>query len=243
MINQSRAQNGLQSLGFANPTLYSLGSAASYGTNFHDVTMGNNNYYTAGLGYDNTTGWGSFQASNMIATLSRGAQKVTFSGLPASLEWGQTLNLLGTASSSSGLPVTYIAGPETTCSVSGTELSAQYPGNCMVQAVQLGSSQYAPTATSSTIQVIQPTYPGVNRNLTVKVPTSGGNVTSSPVGIACGDDGNYCFQGFTRNVFVTLTATPGAGNQFLGWSGTCHGKAPTCRFKMTSNRVVTARFK
>jgi len=66
LVNQLRAQNGLQPLGFANPTLYSIGNAASYGNNFHDVTIGNNNYYSAGLGYDNTTGWGSFQASNLI---------------------------------------------------------------------------------------------------------------------------------------------------------------------------------
>ena len=243
LINQMRAQSGLPSLGFANPTIYSMSNAASYSSNFHDVTIGNNNYYTAGLGYDNVTGWGSFQGSNLIGALSRGAQTVTFNGLPASVDWGATLNLAGSATSSSGLPVTYSAGPSTTCSVAGTQLTAQYPGNCLVQAIQAGNSQYGPTTTSSTLQVIQPTYPGVNRSLKVTVPTVGGTVTSSPVGIACGDDGNYCEQGFTRNTFVTLTAMPGNGNQFLGWSGTCHGKAPICRFKMTSNRVVTARFK
>lgn len=242
LVNQARAQSGLQALGFANPTIYNQGNAATYGSNFHDVTIGNNNYYTAGLGYDNTTGWGSFQGSNLLAALSRGAQTVTFNGLPGSLAWGSTLNLSGTASSSSGLPVSYAAGPSETCSVSGTVLSAQSPGSCVVQALQAGNTQYAPASTGSTVQVVPPTYPGVNRTLKVTVRTPGGTVSSSPAGIACGDAGSYCVQGFTRNTLVTLTAAPGVGNRFLGWSGACHGKAPTCRFKMTSNRGVTARF-
>lgn len=242
LVNQMRAQNGLQALGFANPTIYSMGNAASYAINFHDVTVGNNNYYTAGLGYDNTTGWGSFQGSNLLAALSRGAQTVTFNGLPSSLAWGSTLSLSGVASASSGLPVNYAAGPSDTCSVSASVLSAQFPGNCVVQALQGGSSLYASATASSTIQIVPPTYSGVNRSLKVTVRTPGGTVTSSPAGIACGDGGNYCTQGFTRYTLVTLTAVPGAGNRFLGWSGACRGKAPTCRFKMTSNRVVTARF-
>lgn len=243
LVNQMRAQNGLQALGFANPTIYSMGNAASYGANFHDITVGNNNYYSAGIGYDNTTGWGSFQGSNLLNALSRGAQTVTFIGLPATVAWGATLDLSGTATASSGLPVSYSAAPHEICSVSASVLSAQYPGSCVVQAYQSGNSQFAPSTTTSTIQVVQPTYPGVNRNLKVTVPTVGGTVTSDPVGIACGDGGSYCLQGFTRNSFVTLTATPGAENRFLGWSGTCRGKALTCRFKMTSNRVVTARFR
>ena len=243
LINQLRAQNGLTSLGFANPTFYAMANSASYGNNFHDVTIGNNNYYSAGLGYDNVTGWGTFQGGNLIAALTRGAQSVSFSGLPASVVWGETTNLSGTAAANSGLPVSYSAGPLQNCAVSGVLLSAQYPGACMVQALQSGSDQYAPAMASSTIQILQPTYPGVNRNLKVTVPAPGGVVTSSPAGIACGDDANYCVQGFTRNTVVTLTATPGSSNRFLGWSGGCHGKALTCRFKMSSNRGVTARFK
>ncbi|MEN9681745.1 MAG: hypothetical protein RLZZ627_1638 [Pseudomonadota bacterium] len=243
LVNQMRAQNGLQALGFANPTIYNMGNAASYGTNFHDITIGNNNYYPAGIGYDNTTGWGSFQGNNLINALSRGAQTVTFNGLPATVAWEATVDLSGSATASSGLPVSYSAGPSEICSVSASVLSAQYPGSCVVQALQSGNSQFAPATANSTILVVQPTYPGVNRNLKVTVPTVGGTVTSNPAGIACGDGGSYCLQGFTRNTFVTLTATPGTENRFLGWSGTCHGKALTCRFKMTSNRVVTARFK
>jgi subtilase family serine protease len=243
IVNQKRKENGLQALGFANPTIYSMGNDVSYGTHFHDVNVGNNNYYTAELGYDNATGWGSFQGSNLLAALSQGAQTVTFSNLPASMVWGSTVNLSGAAAASSGLPVSYTVGPSETCTISGTILLGQYPGNCVIHAIQSGSSQYAPATASATIQVVEPSYPGVNKSLKVTVRTPGGKVTSSPYGIACGDEGAYCLQSFTRNTVVTLTATPGTENRFLGWSGACSGKALTCRFKITSNRVVTARFK
>ena len=245
LVNQIRSQNGLQALGFANPLLYSLGASPSYSSNFHDITTGNNYCYSAGMGYDNTTGWGSFQGTNLLAALSRDAQRVTLNQLPSSLVWGSALSLDGAASASSGLPINYIVGPSTICSLTGTVLTGVSPGNCVLQAIQAGSSQFAPATSSTTIQIVppQPTYPGVNRALKVTVHKPGGTVTSIPAGIACGDVGNYCVERFTRNTLVTLNATHGDGHRFLGWSGACHGKAPICRLKMTSNRVVTARFK
>jgi kumamolisin len=61
IINQKMGGSGL---GNANPRLYSLGMAAN---GFHDVTTGNNSNGTttgfmAGLGYDQVTGWGSYNA-------------------------------------------------------------------------------------------------------------------------------------------------------------------------------------
>lgn len=43
-------------MGFAAPAIYSYASRFP----FHDVTTGNNGYYSAATGWDNTTGWGSF---------------------------------------------------------------------------------------------------------------------------------------------------------------------------------------
>jgi subtilase family serine protease len=57
-------------LGNLNPKFYSIGNGSSYGTGFHDVTTGNNTLhgttgFTAGTGYDQVTGWGSFKASGL----------------------------------------------------------------------------------------------------------------------------------------------------------------------------------
>lgn len=63
---ESANNNGL---GFAAPALYAYASTFP----FHDVTSGNNGYYSATAGRDNATGWGSFDihaASSFIATNS-----------------------------------------------------------------------------------------------------------------------------------------------------------------------------
>ena len=69
-VNQERVANNLSTLGFANPVLYSIAEGAAYAINFNDVTNGNNLYYSAGKGYDNASGWGSFDGVNLFATLT-----------------------------------------------------------------------------------------------------------------------------------------------------------------------------
>ncbi len=76
-INQERVASQKPVLGFANPLFYTIGDGSSYTVNFHDITEGNNLYYSAGKGYDNATGWGSFNGANLFASL-------TNSGTPSS---------------------------------------------------------------------------------------------------------------------------------------------------------------
>ncbi|MGW5720671.1 S53 family peptidase [Amycolatopsis sp. NPDC003865] len=57
-------------LGNLNPKFYSIGNGSSYGTGFHDVTTGTNTLhgttgFSAGTGYDQVTGWGSFKGSGL----------------------------------------------------------------------------------------------------------------------------------------------------------------------------------
>jgi len=54
-------------LGFLNPGLYALGARGSAA--FHDITSGDNLYYSAGPGWDFTTGWGSPDAAVLIDSL------------------------------------------------------------------------------------------------------------------------------------------------------------------------------
>ena len=67
-------------LGFVNPAIYRIGRSASYHDAFHDITTGNNtttfpghtiNGYTAALGWDPVTGWGSPNAQALIPLLAR----------------------------------------------------------------------------------------------------------------------------------------------------------------------------
>jgi subtilase family serine protease len=56
-------------LGFADYSLYALGKS-SPGRDFYDVTVGDNQPYPAKPGYDNTTGWGTPEVSQIMLDLT-----------------------------------------------------------------------------------------------------------------------------------------------------------------------------
>ena len=64
-----------------------------------------------------------------------------------------------------------------------------------------------------------------------------GTVTSSPTGIDCGAS---CGAPYASGTSVTLTASPGWGSTFSGWSGACSG--PSCLVVMNASKNVTATF-
>jgi kumamolisin len=56
--------------GFANPALYAVAGVGSrYSADFHAVSTGNNAYYDAFGGYNNATGWGSYDGASLYAAL------------------------------------------------------------------------------------------------------------------------------------------------------------------------------
>ncbi|HKS81170.1 MAG TPA: hypothetical protein VJR23_06660 [Candidatus Acidoferrales bacterium] len=89
-----------------------------------------------------------------------------------------------------------------------------------------------------------------NQNVTVTFTASGfpltvteagtgtGSVVSAPSGISCP---STCSANFNSGTQVTLTATPGSGSTFAGWSGACSGTG-TCTVTMNSAQSVTATF-
>jgi kumamolisin len=81
MVNQQRSAGGLGPIGFVNPAIYLLATnTISYQYDFHDITTGNNNHYTAGPGFDECTGWGTPIGASLIADLSA-AQPALQAGL------------------------------------------------------------------------------------------------------------------------------------------------------------------
>jgi hypothetical protein len=69
--------------------------------------------------------------------------------------------------------------------------------------------------------------------------TGGGTVTSSPSGINCG---GTCASAFDYNAVVTLTASPGAGSTFAGWTGGGCSGTGTCAVTVDAAVGVTAIF-
>jgi kumamolisin len=69
IVNQKRPSG--KTLGFANPALYQIGKANNSTKAFFDIADKSTNlYYSATAGYDNATGWGSFNGANLIAALA-----------------------------------------------------------------------------------------------------------------------------------------------------------------------------
>ena len=54
-------------LGFASTSIYADAQSSNYGSEFHDITSGSNGAHSAGTGYDQVTGWGSYDGAQFIA--------------------------------------------------------------------------------------------------------------------------------------------------------------------------------
>ena len=78
LVNQQAVANGNHTVGFINPTLYTIGLGSNYDTDFHDITSGSNGY-SATVGYDLATGWGSPNGSGLISALAGSSSGSGFS--------------------------------------------------------------------------------------------------------------------------------------------------------------------
>jgi len=75
MVNQQAAASGRPAVGFPAPALYVIGGESIYNSCLHDTTVGNNFWpgssseFSAAVGYDLCTGWGSPNGAGLINEL------------------------------------------------------------------------------------------------------------------------------------------------------------------------------
>jgi kumamolisin len=73
LVNQQRVAAGSGVVGFLNPLIYTIGAGTRYSTDFHDIAdSSTNGFYPAVTGYDDATGWGSFNGAGLLADLVAG---------------------------------------------------------------------------------------------------------------------------------------------------------------------------
>lgn len=96
-------------------------------------------------------------------------------------------------------------------------------GNRLVQYYYLGNQRVAQQVSGQAALTVTKTGTGL------------GTVTSSPIGIDCGDD---CSENYNLNTSITLTATPATGSKWVGWSPAHCGAA----FSLTADTICTATF-
>ena len=71
LVNQKRAGYTEADLGFPNPLIYQIATSSDYASAFHDIADGSTNlHYPATPGYDDATGWGTFNGAKLLALLA-----------------------------------------------------------------------------------------------------------------------------------------------------------------------------
>jgi len=87
LVNQKRAEKGGGTLGFANPAIYQIGTGSDFNLDFFDIADGSTNlHYSAAAGYDNATGWGSFNGASLMADLAEMSTAIPTPSAPQNLK-------------------------------------------------------------------------------------------------------------------------------------------------------------
>jgi len=165
-------------LGFANYPIYKL-AQSSGGRDFFDVTVGNNQPYPAKPGYDNTTGWGTPEISQIMLDLT-GHLTPTHNTAPAPI--------VTTSTTSCGQLFSDAAGDDS-YSLEGQTLAA--PGTSPQLDLLAGRIALSPDGqTVRTILTIN--------NLSTTIPVGGGE-----------NDYNFVFTFGGNQYFTQLAVEPG----------------------------------
>jgi kumamolisin len=231
-VNQQRTANGLQPLGFANPVIYQIAAGQNYGSDFHDITQGTNLYYSAGVGYDNATGWGSFNGANLLTDLAPTSVPTSPSGLTATAGNGQaTVSFTAPTSNGGGVILNYSvtsnpgnitatgsASPVTitgltngtayTFTATATNAAGTGPASAPSNSITPATSPGAPTGVTAVAgngqATVSFTPPASNGGSTILYYT----VTSSPGNItATGSASPITITGLTNGTAYTFTVT------------------------------------
>ncbi|NYF79949.1 protease pro-enzyme activation domain-containing protein [Granulicella arctica] len=203
-------------IGNANPYIYALANGSSYSSIFHDVTTGNNDSpctkgstdcpnggsigFSAGVGYDQASGWGSLDVSNFansfssVVTALPNATSITVTNSPSIPALNQTVTFTATVAHTSGTAtptgtVTFTVdnaatSTSETLSSSGTatfSTAFTTSGSHIIYSSYSGDSNYYGSSTTTTIT--SGTVPTGSISLSASPATisiaSGGSISST----------------------------------------------------------------
>jgi len=228
LVNQQVVANGQPAgLGFINPTLYSIGQGPNYNSDFHDITVGNNDtdgqskYYNAVVGYDLTTGWGSMNGQPLMTDLAgSGSPSFTLSASPTSVTIAK-----GGVGGSTTITITPVNGfsGNVTLSASGANIgdgvTASFSPNpaTSTSTLTLTAGRNASVETAATV-IITGTSGSLQATTTITLtvtPLGSFRLTASPknLKVAQGSSGNSTITvvptgGFDQQVTLSATEVP-----------------------------------
>jgi phospholipase C len=174
----------------------------------------------------NVSAIASFNPWPVLAVTLSGSGKGSVASNPAGISCGPTCS----TSFSPGTHVTLTATATTNSYFVG------WTGGC-------SGNQATCTLTLSASQQVIATFDTAQKPpiLTVNLAGTGtGMIASNPSGISCEPT---CSASFSAGTQVTLTATPAAHSNFVGWAGGgCSGNSATCTLTLEASQQVTATF-
>ena len=172
-------------MGFANPAIYQLATSQSYGSAFNDITSGNNGYYSAGTGYDNASGWGSFKGNSLISALSNGPPQNVVASIigVSSITWTWTPVVAASSYNVYGATDSLFLGNVTAASFTLNSLLPNTTEEIIVYAVSV-SSQPGPPSAASTAVTLAPLISGT--------PTEEAYISSITVSYQPCSPSSYC---------------------------------------------------
>jgi kumamolisin len=215
LANQQAVTNHQPTLGFINPALYTIGLSSSYDAAFHDITSGSNGF-SATVGYDLATGWGSPNGSGLISGLLSTINTPGY-GLTAS---STALSVTQGGSGTSTITSTVINGFDSVISLSTTGQPAGVTVRFSPTSITgAGTSTMTITVASSTasgtyrIRVLG-TSGGTTEIVTVTLTVAATYFTVSPspasIEVARGSSGTSTITTTVSNGFdsaISLSAT------------------------------------
>jgi subtilase family serine protease len=231
LVNQQSVANGNKTVGFINPTLYSIGEGSNYDSDFHDITGGSDGN-SATVGYDLATGWGSPNGSALISAL---AGSTTTSGFSLSPSPGSVSVVQGNSGRST-ITSTVSGGFDSAVALSASgEPTGVTVGFSPTSITGNGTSTMTLTVSSSAAPGTYPitvtgtagsTTETTTVSLTVTSTTVGFSISASPtpISVARGNSGSS-----------TITTTVSGGfDSAINLSASGEGSAQTVTFSPTS---------
>jgi subtilase family serine protease len=209
LVNQQSIANGNKTVGFINPTIYTIGEGSSYDSDFHDITSGSNGY-SATTGYDLATGWGSPNGSaliNALAGSSTSTPGYSLSASPGSVSIVQgnsgSSTITSTVSGGFSGTVTLAASGApsgVTITLSPTSISG---AGSSTMSIAVASTAATGTYTITVSGTSGSTTETTTVSLTITAPVTGSfTISVSPTS-------GYLYQGQSGYAVVTVTATGG----------------------------------
>ena len=209
LVNQQLAAGGNPTIGFINPTIYAQNVTSVYDTDFHDVTSGISGSFSAVLGYDLVTGWGSPNGANLIDALAPTTPNFTISASPGSVTVAPgnsgsstiTVGIVGGFNSAVALSAT---GQPAGVTVSFTPASIAAPGaGTSTMSMVVAST----TATGTYPITVTGTGGGVTQSTTVTLSVN--SVTTPDFSLSASPNSLAISRGHHLTTAITVTPSNG----------------------------------